>query len=80
MIVCDFCAQYRRDSRCQLGLDPPKAMGCREFDPSMEKFCSDRKDFVNAAQIVQMATFFGIKGRELKKVSMMAVREERTRS
>lgn len=55
-------------------------MGCREFDPSMEKFCSDRKDFVNAAQIVQMATFFGIKGRELKKVSMMAVREERTRS
>ena len=43
--------------------DPPRAMGCRDFDPSLEKFCSDPRDFVNAAQIVQMATFFGIKGR-----------------
>ena len=55
-------------------------MGCREFDPSMEGFCSDPKDFVSPAQIVQMATFFGIKGRELKKVNLLAAREERARS
>ena len=55
-------------------------MGCREFDPSMEGFCSDPKDFVGPAQLVQMATFFGIKGRELKKVNLMAAREESARS
>jgi hypothetical protein len=39
----------------------------------MEKFCSDPKDFVNERQ---MATFFGMKGTELKKVKIMASREE----
>ena len=55
-------------------------MGCREFDPSLEKFCSESKDFVSHAQIVQMATFFGMKGSELKKVKLMASREESARS
>jgi hypothetical protein len=54
-------------------------MTCREFDPALEKFCSDRKDFVDPKQIVQMATFFGIKGPELKKVMRMATREETSR-
>ena len=54
-------------------------MGCRDFDPSLERFCSEPKDFVSHAQIVQMATFFGMKGRELKKVNLMASREESTR-
>lgn len=51
-------------------------MSCREFEPALERFCSDPKDFVGPAQIVQMATFFGMKGRELKKVNLMAAREE----
>lgn len=80
MIVCDFCRQYQQpDGSCRLGLNIPKAMGCREFDPSMERFCSDPRDFVSPAQIVQMATFFGIKGRELKKVNLMVAREENAR-
>jgi hypothetical protein len=79
LIICDFCSQYQRDGRCRLGLNIPKAMGCREFDPSMERFCSDPKDFVGAGQINQMAAFFGIKGRELKKVALMAAREVSTR-
>jgi len=54
-------------------------MTCREFDPALEKFCSDRKDFVDPKQIVQMATFFGIKGPELKKVKRMATQEETSR-
>jgi hypothetical protein len=77
--VCDFCTQYRRDGSCQLGLKIPKAMGCRAFEPSLESFCSDPKDFVSAAQIVQMATFFGMKGSELKKVNLMAARAEGAR-
>jgi hypothetical protein len=52
-------------------------MGCHEFDPSLEKFCSDPKDFVGPAQIVQMAIYFGMKGSELKKVNLMAARAER---
>jgi hypothetical protein len=79
LIVCDFCRQYEQDGRCRLGLTIPKGMGCREFDPTMERFCSDPKDFTSPAQIVQMATFFGIKGRELKKVSLMIAREENAR-
>ncbi|MDT5272375.1 MAG: hypothetical protein QOH49_4561 [Acidobacteriota bacterium] len=52
-------------------------MGCRAFEPSLKRFCSDPKDFVSSGQIVQMATYFGMKGSELKKVSLMAVRAER---
>lgn len=54
-------------------------MSCREFRPELEKFCSDPKDFVDHAQIVQMATYFGMKGSELKKVKLMAAQEERAR-
>ena len=80
MIICDFCKYYLPDGKCYLGLKLPKAMGCREFGPSLEKFCSEPKDFVDHAQIVQMATFFGMKGSELKKVNLMASREETARS
>jgi hypothetical protein len=51
-------------------------MSCREFDASLEGFCSNPNDFVNASQIIKMAAFFGIKRTELKKVTLMAVREE----
>jgi len=49
-------------------------MGCREFDPGIDKFCSNPNDFVSPNQIIQMATFFGIKGTELKKVKAIADR------
>jgi hypothetical protein len=79
MIVCEFCLNYQSDGKCGLGLNLPKAMGCREFAPVIEKFCSDPKDFVNSNQIVQMAAFFGMKGVELKKVKVMAAREDLAR-
>ena len=79
MIVCDFCAQYQEDGKCRLDLKVPKAMVCNKFDPTLERFCSDAKDFVSQHQIVQMATFFGIKGMEMKKVKLMAARAEEVR-
>jgi hypothetical protein len=79
MIVCEFCLNYQQDGECRLGLKIPKAMSCREFGPGIEKFCSDPGDFVNPNQIIQMATYFGMKGTELKKVKLMATREETTR-
>jgi len=77
-MICEFCVEYKQGN-CGLGLDPPKGMSCREFGPGLEKFCSDPDDFVNSRQIIQMATFFGIKRTELKKVRLMAVREESAR-
>jgi hypothetical protein len=79
MIVCEFCLHYKQDGECSLGLKIPKSMSCREFGPTLEKFCSDAKDFVDPRQIVQMATYFGIKGSELKKVKQMASQAESIR-
>ena len=76
MIVCEFCYQYQQNGECSLGLKIPKSMTCREFGPTLDKFCSDSKDFVDPRQLVQMATYFGIKGPELKKVKLMATREQ----
>ena len=79
MIICDFCVNYRKDGRCELGLNIPKAMSCREFGPSIAGFCSNPTDFVSPRQIIEMATFFGLKRTELKKVKLMATQEETSR-
>ena len=74
MLICEFCVQYQQSGECGLGLRIPKRMSCREFEPGVEKFCSNPSDFVGTSQILQMATYFGIKGTELKKVTAMAER------
>ena len=79
MIVCEFCLNYTSAGECRLGLKIPKAMSCREFGPGIERFCADPKDFVSSSQIVQMATYFGFRKTELKKVRSMAEREESSR-
>lgn len=77
MIICEFCLQFQKDGTCGFGLNIPKRMGCREFDPGIEKFCSNPNDFVSPSQITQMAGFFGMKGIELKKVKLMAAQAEK---
>jgi hypothetical protein len=79
MIVCEFCTRYEPDGKCGLGLKIPKRMGCSEFEPGIERFCADPKDFVSPRQIMEMATYFGMKGMELKKIKLMTAREESTR-
>jgi hypothetical protein len=64
--------QFEKGGECRLGLKLPKRMSCREFGPTLDKFCSNPNDFVDPRQLVQMATYFGIKGPELKKVQAMA--------
>jgi len=80
MLICEFCLQYKPDGECGLGLKIPKSMTCREFEPTLEKFCADATEFVGPQQLVQMATYFGIKGPELKKVKAMAAKEEIART
>ena len=62
-----------------LGLNIPKAMSCREFGPGIEKFCANPSDFVSPSQIIQMATYFGFKKAELKKIKLMAEAAETSR-
>ena len=79
MNICEFCLQFREDGTCGYGLRLPKQMHCREFEPGIEKFCSNPADVVSEAQIIQMATYFGIKGAELKKVKLMPLQQENSR-
>jgi hypothetical protein len=79
MKVCEFCSHYKADEQCALGLKIPKTMSCREFGPGIDKFFANPTDYVSPNQIVQMATHFGIKGSELRKVKLMATREESSR-
>ncbi len=79
MKICEFCLHFKSDGECALALKIPKTMSCREFGPGINKFFADPSDYVSPNQIVQMATYFGIKGSELKKVKLMAAREERER-
>ncbi len=78
MIICELCL-YREGNECRLGLRTPKGMTCREFGAALENFCADTNDFVDARQVVEMATFFGMKGTELKKVKLMAATAESAR-
>jgi len=80
MIICEFCLNYTVAGECKVGLDIKKGMTCREFEPGLEKFCADPKDFVSPSQITQMATYFGFQKVELRKVKLMAAREENARS
>jgi len=79
MTICDLCLQLR-DGKCALGLRQPKTMRCREFDPGIEKFCAKPTDFTGPAQITQMAQYFGVKGQELKKITLIALKEDALRS
>lgn len=74
MIICEFCVNYSQEGTCKLGLNIPKGMTCREFAPGIEKFCANPSDFVSPRQIMEMATYFGIKKAELKKVKLVAER------
>ena len=72
MTICEFCRHHSTSGTCELGLNLPKTMRCREFAPGVEKFCADPADFVSPHQIVGMAKFFGLNGSELKKVKTVA--------
>ncbi len=78
MIICDLCMHYRPDSQCGMDLKIPKGMSCKDYYPGLQKFCENPNDFVNSGQVVAMATFFGMKGAELKKVKEMGLRAERS--
>jgi hypothetical protein len=47
-------------------------MRCIDFSPGIEQFCATPADYVKQVQIKQMALFFGLSGKELKRVVAMS--------
>ena len=78
--LCEFCTERASDATCRLGRPAPRGMGCRDFAPEMAEFFTNPSDFIGVHQVVQMATFFGLRGTEMKKVKLMATRAEQKRT
>lgn len=68
MILCELCVLQQADGRCAYGRPTPKKMRCVDFAPGVERFCSIPADYTGREQLKQMALFFGLAGKELKRV------------
>lgn len=68
MTLCEFCVLQQADKQCSKGNTIPKKMRCKDFTPGIERFCATPGDYSGRAQIGQMALYFGLKGKELKRV------------
>jgi hypothetical protein len=71
MTLCELCKLQEVDKRCARGLPIPTKMRCTDFTPGIERFCATPEDYTGKDQVYQMALFFGLKGKELKRVKMM---------
>ena len=76
MTLCEFCVLQQPDARCSRGHRIPKKMKCVDFTPGIERFFSTPGDYTGREQLKQMASFFGLTGKELKRV--LALSETRT--
>lgn len=71
MTLCELCTFQQADKQCAKDLPLPPKMRCSDFTPGMERFCATPADYANKGQRYQMALFFGLKGKELKRVQAM---------
>ncbi|MEP7271762.1 MAG: hypothetical protein ABI882_09665 [Acidobacteriota bacterium] len=67
MTLCEFCVLQESDGRCKNGRTIPKKMRCVDFTPVIDRFCSPT-EYAGPEQLRQMALFFGLAGKELKRV------------
>lgn len=72
MILCEFCTLQQAGGTCAAAHTPPKKMRCVDFNPGVERFCATLADYKGPAQLRQMAIYFGLSGKELRRV--MALR------
>ena len=71
MTLCELCTLQAADKSCMNGLSLPTKMRCSDFTPGIERFCATPADYARKDQVYQMALFFGLKGKELKRVQTM---------
>ena len=72
MTLCELCRLQQTDGRCSNGHKTPPKMRCVDFSPGIERFCATPADYVRQEQIRQMAVYFGLTGKELKRVQEMS--------
>lgn len=68
MKLCDFCLLQQEVDKCSAGHTIPKKMKCIGFAPGIERFCATPADYKGRDQLKQMAVYFGLTGKELKRV------------
>lgn len=78
MTLCEFCVLQQSDGSCSNGHKKPPKMRCVDFAPGISRFCATPADYVGQDQLKQMAMYFGITGRELKRVMAMSEPAERS--
>jgi len=78
MTLCEFCMLQQSDGKCSNGHKTPPKMRCVDFAPGISRFCATPGDYVGQDQLKQMATYFGISGRELKRVLAMSEHSEKS--
>lgn len=71
MTLCELCVLQQSDGGCSNGHKTPAKMRCVDFVPGIERFCATPADHVRQEQIKQMAVYFGLAGRELRRVLAM---------
>jgi len=72
MTLCELCVLQQLDGICSNGLKTPSKMRCVDFAPGIDRFCASPADYVRQDRIKQMAVFFGLAGKELKRVIAMS--------
>lgn len=83
MTLCEFCVLQQSNASCANGHTIPQKMRCVDFTPGIEKFCATPADYAGAEQLKQMAMFFGLAGKELKRVLLLtdaATKSEKAKS
>ncbi len=68
MTLCEFCVLQQADGLCSKGHRTPVKMRCVDFAPGIERFCDTPADYAGHEQLKQMALYFGLAGKELKRV------------
>ena len=72
MTLCEFCVLQQSDKSCSNGHKTPSKMRCADFAPGIERFFATPADYVGQEQLKQMALYFGLAGKELKRVLAMS--------
>jgi hypothetical protein len=72
MTLCEFCVLQKSDKSCSNGHKTPSKMRCVDFTPGIERFFATPADYVGQEQLKQMALYFGLAGKELKRVLAMS--------
>ncbi len=68
MKLCELCIHQQAIGICAMSRPIPLKMRCTDFTPGMERFFAAPADYTGLEQLKQMAVFFGLSGKELRRV------------